>query len=80
MNTKVQKWGNSLGVRLPLSITKSLNIRPNTQIEIKLEGKKIVLKPIKKVEYNLSDLVNQINESNCHKEETFGNQTGNEIW
>ena len=80
MNTKVQKWGNSLGIRLPLSITKSLNIKANTSIQIKIEGDKILIQPIKNIEFDLKELISHINESNHHDEQEWGNPIGNEIW
>ena len=80
MNTKVQKWGNSLGIRIPISITKSLNIKANTSIEIKIEGDKILMQPIKNIEYDLKKLISHINESNRHDEKEWGNPIGNEIW
>jgi antitoxin MazE len=80
MNTKVQKWGNSLGIRIPFTITKSLNIKANTSIQIKIEGDKIVMQPIKNIEYDLKELISQINESNRHDEQEWGNPIGNEIW
>ena len=80
MNTKVQKWGNSLGIRIPISITKSLNIKANTSIQIKIEGDKIIMQPVKNIEYDLKELIGQINESNRHDEQEWGNPVGNEIW
>ena len=45
---RVQKWGNSQGIRLPKKILKDLGININDKIEISLNGEEIILKKIKK--------------------------------
>ena len=45
---RVQKWGNSQGIRLPKKILKDLGIDINDKIEISLNGEKIILKKVKK--------------------------------
>ena len=52
---RVQKWGNSQGIRLPKKILKDLKIDINDKIEIILNGEEIILKKIKKYT-NLDDL------------------------
>ena len=52
---RVQKWGNSQGIRLPKKILKDLGININDKIEISLNGEEIILKKIKKY-INLDDL------------------------
>lgn len=52
---RVQKWGNSQGIRLPKKILKDLGIDINDKIEISLNGEEIILKKIKKYT-NLDDL------------------------
>ena len=53
--SKIQKWGNSQGIRLPKKILKDLGININDKIEISLNGEEIILKKIKKYT-NLDDL------------------------
>ena len=45
---RVQKWGNSQGIRLPKKILKDLKIDINDKIEISLNGEEIILKKVKK--------------------------------
>ena len=52
---RVQKWGNSQGIRLPKKILKDLGININDKIEISLNGEEIILKKVKKYA-NLDDL------------------------
>lgn len=44
MNVTVKKWGNSQAIRLPKSITESLNIRENENVEIKVRNDEIIIK------------------------------------
>jgi len=77
MTVAVKKWGNSLAVRIPKDIAKSLSIEDNTNLEIKVIDNQMVLKP-KKDNY-LEELVSKIDSSNLHNEiET--NRVGNEEW
>ena len=43
MEAKLQKWGNSLGIRIPSNILKSLNIKTNDILDMKLDDNKIVI-------------------------------------
>lgn len=51
MEAKVQKWGNSVGIRIPSSILKSLNIKTNDILNIEQEEDKIVIRIPKKKKY-----------------------------
>lgn len=49
MEARLQKWGNSDGIRIPSSILKSLNLKTNDKVElIQEEDKIIIVKPKKK--------------------------------
>ena len=43
MEAKIQKWGNSVGIRIPSSILKSLNIKTNDILNIAQEKDKIIM-------------------------------------
>lgn len=66
--TKIQKWGNSLGLRLPNAYIKELKLKENSAVEIKVENKQIVISPVETEEYELKELLSRISESNIHKE------------
>jgi len=72
-----KKWGNSLAVRIPKDIAKTLKIEDNTKIELKVDGKVLIIEP--KEELSLDDLVSKIDEKNLHDEiETV--RVGREEW
>ena len=80
MLAKIQKWGNSLALRIPSSMAKQLGIQQNTFVKITEKGDKIILEPIKKPTYNLQEMLSQINEENLHQEQSFGDSVGKEVW
>lgn len=47
MTTKIQKWGNSLAVRLPKEITKKLDFREGSQVVIHESGEQVVITPVR---------------------------------
>jgi len=48
MNVTVKKWGNSQAIRLPKSITESLNIKENENVDIKIRNDEIIIKKIRR--------------------------------
>ena len=79
MQTIVQKWGNSLGVRIPRSFTKDAHIEEGTEVDLSLEKGLITLKPIKK-SLSLNELLSKVSESNMHSETETGEALGRELW
>ena len=43
MEAKIQKWGNSDGIRIPSSILKSLNLKTNDKVDLIQEKDKIII-------------------------------------
>ncbi|MEK7208188.1 MAG: AbrB/MazE/SpoVT family DNA-binding domain-containing protein [Patescibacteria group bacterium] len=80
MTTKVQKWGNSLAVRLPRHITRSMSFRAGTPVSIKRERRRIVIVPKIGREPTLEELVAQITPANRYEKIDWGPRRGNEIW
>ncbi|OGF66115.1 MazF family transcriptional regulator [Candidatus Giovannonibacteria bacterium RIFCSPLOWO2_02_FULL_43_11b] len=80
MATKVQKWGNSLAVRLPREVAEKFKLGEGTTVEIKSEDYGIVIKPAKKQKYTLEELVAGITPENRHEETDWGKPMGREIW
>ncbi len=80
MEAKVQRWGNSLGIRIPSAILKSLNIKPNDMLNIKQEEDKIIVSVIKKNKISLSDRFKEYNDKNLAKDFTWDENIGREIW
>lgn len=79
MITKVQKWGNSLGVRIPKPFAGKMNIEDGSKIDIEIENQNLVLKPAKP-QYNLKSMVLKISEHNRHNEVQTSLKSGKEVW
>ncbi len=80
MQTKIQKWGNSLALRIPKSFALNVNIKQNEIVDLSIDKGKIVIKPIVQKEYSLEELLEDISENNLHSEFDTGDPTGKEIW
>jgi antitoxin MazE len=78
MSCKLQKWGNSLGVRIPKSIIEKTNLTENDELIIEQQDGKIVIFPAKK-KLSLSEMMDKVTTSNLHSEDDF-KQEGNEVW
>lgn len=78
VTTKVQKWGNSLAVRIPSHIAEQAAIQQGSEIELSVENQSITLKP-KKSKPTLEELVSQITPENRHKEIDFA-RAGKELF
>lgn len=77
MQTIVQKWGNSLGLRIPSLWAKDNNVRSGSKIEVIVEKGKITILPQKK---SLDDMLAMVTPENIHSEVSTGNAVGKEEW
>ncbi len=78
MKTHVQRWGNSLAVRIPKSFATEAGLQPSAEVEITLQNGQIVLTPVSRRAYSLEELVTAITDENRHSETDFGPDVGNE--
>ncbi len=77
MQAVVQKWGNSLGLRIPAIWAKDNEITSGSKVEVIAEKGRMIILPPKK---SLEDMMNQVTDDNLHSEvETF-DAVGNEEW
>lgn len=80
MEAKLQKWGNSVGVRIPSSILKSLNIKANDVVNIEQVEEKIMISIAKNKKISLKDRFMEYNGKNLAKEFSWDEDLGREIW
>jgi len=80
MVTKILKWGNSLGLRIPKSFAKEAGVEEGSAVDISLDGDRIVIRPARPTRYQLSSLVSEIREDNIHEEISTGDDVGREVW
>ena len=91
MLTKIKKWGNSQGVRIPKVFLETLNISNDDEVEIMTEQETIVIKKISKKEpITIKDRLENFygkkleeilsNPSDPQEEIDWGKPVGKEIW
>ncbi|MFY9221825.1 MAG: AbrB/MazE/SpoVT family DNA-binding domain-containing protein [Blastocatellia bacterium] len=80
MQSQIQKWGNSLALRIPKAFAKEAKIEQGINVEVKLVEGSIVITPITPNKYNLEDLLSQITKDNVHEEINTGEAVGKEVW
>lgn len=79
MKTKIQKWGNSLAVRIPRPFAEEIHLEENTTVDLMIRSGKLVIVPAEP-EITLTSLVEQITDENRHNEIETGTRVGNEVW
>ena len=79
MQTKIQKWGNSLAVRIPQAFVKEANVAYGTSVDLSVDDGKIVIDPHTEPEYRLEDLLKGVTKRNVHAEVDTGEAVGREI-
>ncbi len=80
MKLKVQKWGNSLALRIPKAFAIEANIASGSTVEMSLTNGELKIKPIKDQEYTLEELLSGITPENIHEEVSTGIPQGKESW
>ena len=80
MEAKLQKWGNSDGIRIPSSILKTLNLRTNDKVDLICEEDKIIITKSKIKKVSLEDKFKEYNGKNLSKNFIWDEKVGKEIW
>lgn len=80
MQTMIQKWGNSLAVRIPKAFVKEAHVACGTTVDLTVADGKIVIDPRTEPEYRLEDLLKGVTRRNLHAETDTGKAVGREVW
>lgn len=80
MLTKVQKWGNSIALRIPKAFADEIQIASDSAVELTVEAGKLVITPVEQEAYSLEELLAQVTPENVHGEVDWGESVGNEGW
>ena len=79
MITSIQRWGNSLAIRIPKAFALQAELAEDTSVDLSIEGDTLVVRPLRK-EWTLDELLSGITDSNLHRETPWGESTGKEVW
>lgn len=82
MLTRVQKWGNSQGVRFPTKVLEEAKITVGDEVDISVDDGRIIVEPSQRVRgrYRLEELLARMPEDYEPHEEDWGAPVGREVW
>lgn len=78
MRVIVKKWGNSASVRIPAGIMEAARLDLDAPVDVREEGGRIIIDPIRTNEYDLGRLLEGITPENLHAGIDFGAPVGKE--
>jgi antitoxin MazE len=80
METRVQKWGNSLALRIPKPLADEVGLKDNSPVQLSLHDRQLVVVPMLEPALSLEALLSQVTEANRHGEISTGPAVGGEAW
>jgi len=80
MKTRIQKWGNSLALRIPKSFASEVGLDKESPVDVSLADGKLVIAPVSQPKPTLKQLLAKITKDNLHHEVDTGPAAGNETW
>jgi len=82
MITKVQKWGNSQGLRFPKEILKKAHVSIGDEVDVSVKHGKIMIESAAQIrgKYKLDELIAKMPSKYNPQEEDWGKPTGIEVW
>jgi antitoxin MazE len=78
MKARIQRWGNSLALRLPKSVAESLGIEEGSVVGVEERNGQLLVKPIH--HYRLDELLAEVRQDQVHVEVCWGAARGKESW
>ena len=82
MLTKVQKWGNSQGLRVTKALLDEAGIHVGDEVDVSARRGRIIVEPVSRIRgrYALKDLVSKMSEEYRPEELDWGPPAGKELW
>ncbi len=80
MKATVRKWGNSAAVRIPASVLQAAALALDEDVDVREEAGRIVIEPVRRKSYDLSQLLRGVTSKNLHQAVEFGATAGKEMW
>lgn len=79
MPSTVQKWGNSLGIRIPKSVAEQVNIRDGSEVEFDTHGGVLTIRPKRRRRHTLASLLAKAKGPNPHRDIDRDRPVGREL-
>jgi antitoxin MazE len=80
MRARVQRWGNSLALRIPKAFATETALESGSEVELSLDDGRLVVTPVERASYRLEELLAQVSSKNLHSEVKTGSRVGKEAW
>jgi antitoxin MazE len=80
MRTKVLKWGNSLGLRIPKAFAEDIRVADGTPVEMTMVDGQLIVRVAEDREWSLDELLSGVSPDNLHAEADTGGPVGGESW
>jgi antitoxin MazE len=78
MNATIQKWGNSLALRIPKPVARQIQVEEGDDVELRVSADELVVRPARP-KYSLASLIKGIKPTNRHTEVDWGEARGREV-
>jgi len=80
MKTKVQRWGNSLAIRIPKIFAEEVGLSDDSPVEMRLVEGGLLVEPSAAWPPTLGELLEGVTDDNQHGEIDSGEPQGSEAW
>ena len=80
MRARVQRWGNSLALRIPKAFAAETALESGSEVELSLDEGRLVIAPLEVPTYRLDELLDLVASKNLHTEVDSGPAVGREAW
>ena len=80
MEARVQKWGNSLALRIPGTFVRNTRIQAGSRVDVSEVKGTLVITPLQDDEPTLEMLLAEVTPETIHHEIITGKAVGNEAW
>ena len=80
MRTRIVKWGNSLGLRIPKSFAEEVQVSEGSVVDLSMEDGQLIIRVPTQPAVELEGLLAEITDSNIHGETDTGDSVGGEHW
>jgi antitoxin MazE len=80
VNATIQKWGNSLALRIPKAVARDTKLKNGSVVNLAVRKGMVVIEPAKKAKYQLDDLLKGVSKKNIHRSVDTGPAVGREVW
>ena len=80
MVAKIQKWGNSLALRIPKALAEEAGFEQGKPVDVRFENGELRIRKRRRKRYDLDELLASVPDDYDESEWDTGPAVGNEVW